>query len=84
MVEDHQGEPSHRDVTAAIDELAARDRLIGLRAGYANRTAGAAVGSRSAQRQIDALQRSTTWKVGRIALAPAVFVRRLIRRDATR
>ncbi|MCM3661055.1 hypothetical protein M3148_08630 [Georgenia satyanarayanai] len=58
--------------------LTLRDHVIGLEATTATARAQAARAQREAQQQLEEMAASTTWRAGRLAVAPASWVRRRI------
>ena len=62
----------------AIRQLALIDRIIGLQAELANLRSMNL--SREVRTQVDAVKSSTTWRIGRLVLAPVIFARRVLSR----
>ena len=75
-------EPTREDLAAwskELRQLALVDRIIGLEAQVANLQA---MGSGlEARKQLKELRSSTSWKVGRLVLAPVLFLQKLARQD---
>ena len=75
-------EPTREDLAAWSDELrqlALVDRIIGLEAQVANLQAIG--GGTELKKQLKEMQSSTTWKVGRLVLAPVFLLQKLAGQD---